>query len=123
MVDITSERYSDYCDPENIIIVSPIMKLTLPGESTPLKKTFSILNFENMLKIERFSHLLALGNTEHRRAPKGSRGVPNGGKGCQMVTSSNIQLGSWVGKTQGPSGPWTTRSVVFSQLRAKLNVK
>ena len=43
-----------------------------------------------MLKIERFSHLLALGNTGHRRAPKGSRGVPNGGKGYQMVTSSNI---------------------------------
>ena len=30
-------QYSDYRDCENVIIVSPIMKLTLPGESKPLK--------------------------------------------------------------------------------------
>ena len=61
-----------------------------------------------MLKIERSSHLLTPGKTEHQMVPKGSRGVPNGGKGHQMVTASNIQLGSEVGKNNGPSGPWTT---------------
>ena len=37
MVAVTSDKYSDGRDRENVITISPIMKLTLPGESRHLK--------------------------------------------------------------------------------------
>ena len=48
-----ASKYKDYRDRENVIIVSSIMELTLPGESRPLK--MYIYHFEFLKYVENWA--------------------------------------------------------------------